>query len=174
MALTPYPKLKAALFPQGTPPSVLPSDVTLYHLLQVLCLGSLFLYVSARSLPENRKPYLLETLRVRNRGKEGWSSEPTPTRMAWKRIIYFCFKGIYRPSETHSGSGIEASFAHISVQQAFFFTYMFTVSSVQFCCSLEIWNLPYSDVRNSSSWKCGSQMCQNCLFLEYHEVSSLC
>ncbi|XP_038186655.1 spatacsin [Arvicola amphibius] len=36
MALTPYPKLKAALFPQGAAPSVLPSDVTLYHLLQSL------------------------------------------------------------------------------------------------------------------------------------------
>ncbi|XP_057636203.1 spatacsin [Chionomys nivalis] len=36
MALMPYPKLKAALFPQGAAPSVLPSDVTLYHLLQSL------------------------------------------------------------------------------------------------------------------------------------------
>lgn len=59
VALTPYPKLKAALFPQGAAPSVLPSDVTLYHLLQVLCLGSWFLDVTVRSLPGNRKPYLL-------------------------------------------------------------------------------------------------------------------
>ncbi|XP_004861775.1 spatacsin [Heterocephalus glaber] len=36
MALTPYPKLKAALFPQCTAPSVLPSDITLYHLIQSL------------------------------------------------------------------------------------------------------------------------------------------
>ncbi|XP_075386621.1 spatacsin isoform X2 [Tenrec ecaudatus] len=36
MALTPYPKLKSALFPQGTPPSVLPHDITLYHLIQSL------------------------------------------------------------------------------------------------------------------------------------------
>ncbi|PNJ15615.1 SPG11 isoform 10, partial [Pongo abelii] len=36
MALTPYPKLKTALFPQCTPPSVLPSDITLYHLTQSL------------------------------------------------------------------------------------------------------------------------------------------
>uniref|UniRef100_A0A2K6CZ81 SPG11 vesicle trafficking associated, spatacsin n=1 Tax=Macaca nemestrina TaxID=9545 RepID=A0A2K6CZ81_MACNE len=36
MALTPYPKLKTALFPQCTPPSVLPSDITLYHLIQSL------------------------------------------------------------------------------------------------------------------------------------------
>ncbi|XP_040602104.1 spatacsin isoform X2 [Mesocricetus auratus] len=36
MALTPYPKLKAALFPQCTAPSILPSDITLYHLLQSL------------------------------------------------------------------------------------------------------------------------------------------
>ncbi|XP_004623550.1 spatacsin [Octodon degus] len=34
MALTPYPKLKAALFPQCTAPSVLPLDITLYHLIQ--------------------------------------------------------------------------------------------------------------------------------------------
>ncbi|XP_058397460.1 spatacsin isoform X5 [Diceros bicornis minor] len=36
MALTPYPKLKTALFPQYTAPSVLPPDITLYHLLQSL------------------------------------------------------------------------------------------------------------------------------------------
>ncbi|XP_028622694.1 spatacsin isoform X2 [Grammomys surdaster] len=36
MALTPYPKLKAALFPQCTAPSILPSDITLYHLIQSL------------------------------------------------------------------------------------------------------------------------------------------
>uniref|UniRef100_A0A8C2NR63 Spatacsin C-terminal domain-containing protein n=1 Tax=Capra hircus TaxID=9925 RepID=A0A8C2NR63_CAPHI len=36
MALTPYPKLKAALFPQYTTPSVLPPDITLYHLIQSL------------------------------------------------------------------------------------------------------------------------------------------
>ncbi|XP_017657798.2 spatacsin isoform X2 [Nannospalax galili] len=36
MALTPYPKLKTALFPQYTAPSILPSDVTLYHLIQSL------------------------------------------------------------------------------------------------------------------------------------------
>uniref|UniRef100_A0A804HJG2 SPG11 vesicle trafficking associated, spatacsin n=1 Tax=Homo sapiens TaxID=9606 RepID=A0A804HJG2_HUMAN len=36
MALTPYPKLKTALFPQCTPPSVLPSDITIYHLIQSL------------------------------------------------------------------------------------------------------------------------------------------
>lgn len=36
MALAPYPKLKAALFPQCTAPSILPPDVTLYHLIQSL------------------------------------------------------------------------------------------------------------------------------------------
>ncbi|XP_037358287.1 spatacsin [Talpa occidentalis] len=36
MALTPYPKLKTALFPQYTVPSVLPPDITLYHLIQSL------------------------------------------------------------------------------------------------------------------------------------------
>ncbi|KAF4017726.1 hypothetical protein G4228_008887 [Cervus hanglu yarkandensis] len=36
MALTSYPKLKAALFPQYTAPSVLPPDITLYHLIQSL------------------------------------------------------------------------------------------------------------------------------------------
>ncbi|XP_045678638.1 spatacsin isoform X1 [Phyllostomus hastatus] len=36
MALTPYPKLKTALFPQYAAPSVLPPDITLYHLMQSL------------------------------------------------------------------------------------------------------------------------------------------
>ncbi|XP_066132692.1 spatacsin isoform X1 [Saccopteryx bilineata] len=36
MALTPYPKLKTALFPQYIAPSVLPPDITLYHLIQSL------------------------------------------------------------------------------------------------------------------------------------------
>ncbi|XP_072481651.1 spatacsin isoform X2 [Notamacropus eugenii] len=36
MALTPYPKLRAALFPQYTVPSILPHDITLYHLIQSL------------------------------------------------------------------------------------------------------------------------------------------
>ncbi|XP_006883263.1 PREDICTED: spatacsin [Elephantulus edwardii] len=36
MALTPYPKLKTALFPQYTVPSILPHDITLYHLIQSL------------------------------------------------------------------------------------------------------------------------------------------
>ncbi|XP_001366663.1 spatacsin [Monodelphis domestica] len=36
MALTPYPKLRVALFPQYTVPSILPHDVTLYHLIQSL------------------------------------------------------------------------------------------------------------------------------------------
>ncbi|XP_045384024.1 spatacsin isoform X1 [Lemur catta] len=36
MALTPYPKLKTALFPQCTAPTVLPPDITLYHLIQSL------------------------------------------------------------------------------------------------------------------------------------------
>uniref|UniRef100_A0A8D2B0G6 SPG11 vesicle trafficking associated, spatacsin n=1 Tax=Sciurus vulgaris TaxID=55149 RepID=A0A8D2B0G6_SCIVU len=36
MALTPYPKLKTALFPQCTSPSLLPPDITLYHLIQSL------------------------------------------------------------------------------------------------------------------------------------------
>uniref|UniRef100_A0A8C3YCV2 SPG11 vesicle trafficking associated, spatacsin n=1 Tax=Catagonus wagneri TaxID=51154 RepID=A0A8C3YCV2_9CETA len=36
MALTPYPKFKTALFPQYTAPSVLPPDITLYHLIQSL------------------------------------------------------------------------------------------------------------------------------------------
>lgn len=35
MALTPYPKLKAALFPPCTPHGVLPPDISLYHLVQV-------------------------------------------------------------------------------------------------------------------------------------------
>ncbi|XP_075752911.1 spatacsin isoform X2 [Pelodiscus sinensis] len=36
MALTPYPKLKAALFPQNTSHGILPSDISLYHLMQSL------------------------------------------------------------------------------------------------------------------------------------------
>uniref|UniRef100_A0A4X2KCL8 SPG11 vesicle trafficking associated, spatacsin n=1 Tax=Vombatus ursinus TaxID=29139 RepID=A0A4X2KCL8_VOMUR len=36
MALTPYPKLRAALFPQYFIPSILPHDITLYHLIQSL------------------------------------------------------------------------------------------------------------------------------------------
>ncbi|XP_074091393.1 spatacsin isoform X2 [Macrotis lagotis] len=36
MALTPYPKLRAALFPQYAVPSILPHDITLYHLIQSL------------------------------------------------------------------------------------------------------------------------------------------
>ncbi|XP_007933423.1 spatacsin [Orycteropus afer afer] len=36
MALTPYPKLKTALFPQYTAPNILPHDITLYHLIQSL------------------------------------------------------------------------------------------------------------------------------------------
>ncbi|NXG20208.1 SPTCS protein, partial [Grallaria varia] len=36
MALTPYPKLKAALFPSGTTHGILPPDISLYHLLQSL------------------------------------------------------------------------------------------------------------------------------------------
>lgn len=35
MALTPYPKLKAALFPPCTPHGILPPDISLYHLVQV-------------------------------------------------------------------------------------------------------------------------------------------
>lgn len=35
MALTPYPKLKAALFPSCTAHGILPPDISLYHLLQV-------------------------------------------------------------------------------------------------------------------------------------------
>uniref|UniRef100_A0A8C8R5G6 SPG11 vesicle trafficking associated, spatacsin n=1 Tax=Pelusios castaneus TaxID=367368 RepID=A0A8C8R5G6_9SAUR len=36
MALTPYPKLKAALFPQNTSHGILPPDISLYHLMQSL------------------------------------------------------------------------------------------------------------------------------------------
>ncbi|XP_069480302.1 spatacsin [Ambystoma mexicanum] len=36
VALTPYPKLKAALFPQYTSHSIAPPDVSLYHLIQAL------------------------------------------------------------------------------------------------------------------------------------------
>ncbi|XP_065544877.1 spatacsin isoform X2 [Lathamus discolor] len=36
MALTPYPKLKAALFPPCTPHGILPPDISLYHLVQSL------------------------------------------------------------------------------------------------------------------------------------------
>ncbi|XP_041325116.1 spatacsin-like isoform X3 [Pyrgilauda ruficollis] len=36
MALTPYPKLKAALFPSCTAHGILPPDISLYHLLQSL------------------------------------------------------------------------------------------------------------------------------------------
>ncbi|XP_054243890.1 spatacsin [Indicator indicator] len=36
MALTPYPKLKAALFPPSTSHGILPPDISLYHLLQSL------------------------------------------------------------------------------------------------------------------------------------------
>ncbi|XP_049755033.1 spatacsin [Elephas maximus indicus] len=53
MALTPYPKLKAALFPQNTVPSILPHDITLYHLLQSLSPfdpGRLFGWQSANTL----------------------------------------------------------------------------------------------------------------------------
>lgn len=35
MALSPYPKLKAALFPPCTAHGILPPDISLYHLLQV-------------------------------------------------------------------------------------------------------------------------------------------
>lgn len=35
MALTPYPKLKAALFPPCTSHGILPPDISLYHLVQV-------------------------------------------------------------------------------------------------------------------------------------------
>lgn len=35
MALTPYPKLKAALFPPCTSYGILPPDISLYHLVQV-------------------------------------------------------------------------------------------------------------------------------------------
>lgn len=35
MALAPYPKLRAALFPQTTPHGISPPDISLYHLLQV-------------------------------------------------------------------------------------------------------------------------------------------
>ncbi|XP_048188243.1 spatacsin [Perognathus longimembris pacificus] len=53
MALTPYPKLKTALFPQCTSPSVLPPDITLYHLIQSLSPfdpGRLFGWQSANTL----------------------------------------------------------------------------------------------------------------------------
>ncbi|KAJ1179187.1 hypothetical protein NDU88_004423 [Pleurodeles waltl] len=36
VALTPYPKLKAALFPQWTSHSIAPPDISLYHLIQAL------------------------------------------------------------------------------------------------------------------------------------------
>ncbi|XP_025031102.1 spatacsin isoform X1 [Python bivittatus] len=36
MALAPYPKLRAALFPQITPHGIVPSDLSLYHLIQSL------------------------------------------------------------------------------------------------------------------------------------------
>ena len=51
MALTPYPKLKTALFPQYTAPSVLPPDITLYHLIQVQYLG-----VSVSVQPGKQEP----------------------------------------------------------------------------------------------------------------------
>lgn len=35
VALTPYPKLKAALFPPCTSRGILPPDISLYHLVQV-------------------------------------------------------------------------------------------------------------------------------------------
>lgn len=35
MALSPYPKLRAALFPSCTAHGILPPDISLYHLLQV-------------------------------------------------------------------------------------------------------------------------------------------
>lgn len=35
MALSPYPKLRAALFPPCTSHGILPSDISLYHLVQV-------------------------------------------------------------------------------------------------------------------------------------------
>lgn len=53
VALTPYPKLKAALFPQYTAPSILPSDITLYHLIQSLPPfdpSRLFVWQSANTL----------------------------------------------------------------------------------------------------------------------------
>lgn len=49
MALAPYPKLKTALFPQYTAPSVLPPDVTLYHLIQV---QYLFRWLAFRSISQ--------------------------------------------------------------------------------------------------------------------------
>ena len=53
MALTPYPKLKTALFPQYTTSNVLPPDITLYHLIQVQYIG-----VSLRVQPGRLKPTL--------------------------------------------------------------------------------------------------------------------
>jgi hypothetical protein len=60
MALTPYPKLKTALFPQYSSPSVLPPDITLYHLIQVQYLGSsLYMHQSEFSRKtENTLPLL--------------------------------------------------------------------------------------------------------------------
>lgn len=56
MALTPYPKLKTALFPQYTAPSVLPPDITLYHLIQVQYLGGWYLGKSVSVQPQKQKP----------------------------------------------------------------------------------------------------------------------
>ncbi|KAM6200902.1 spatacsin isoform 2-T2 [Rhynchocyon petersi] len=53
MALSPYPKLKTALFPQYTAPNILPHDITLYHLIQSLLPfdpGRLFGWQSANTL----------------------------------------------------------------------------------------------------------------------------
>lgn len=57
MALTPYPKLKAALFPQYTVPSVLPPDITLYHLIQVQQLGGGCLGISITLQLDKQKPH---------------------------------------------------------------------------------------------------------------------
>lgn len=100
MALTPYPKLKAALFPQCTAPSILPSDITLYHLIQVLYLGSWLLDVSARSLPGKQKALPPFNTQDKNYGKEGWSYKPTSRRITWEPAILLLF---HRDLQTLSG-----------------------------------------------------------------------
>lgn len=57
MALTAYPKLKTALFPQCTTLSVLPPDVTLYHLIQVWYFSGQFLHVQGR-FQQGKQQYL--------------------------------------------------------------------------------------------------------------------
>lgn len=101
MALTPYPKLKAALFPQCTAPSILPSDITLYHLIQVLRLENWFLRVSA-TREKNRKQW--------TQNKESWRRRMVLCAYAWKETCgLLLFQRDFQTLWSLSGSRLEPS-----------------------------------------------------------------